>query len=207
MAAQSTNPSSQAPAHDPSSGALPPVAVVVSRYNRTITEALKLGAVEEYLRRGGSRESLAVIDVPGAFELPAIADAAAESGLYRGVCCLGCVIKGETSHDQHINNAVAQGLMAISLRLGVPATFGVLTTDTIEQAQARAGGSGPGAKGNKGAEAMGATLDAIAAIEAIEAATDAERPGLTFTLGGPTTDKATQTTSGRTASSHTGGDS
>jgi len=171
---------------NPSNPSVPPVAVVVSRYNRSITDTLKRGAVEEYLRRGGTRENLAVIDAPGAFELPAVADAAAESGLYRGVCCLGCVIKGETSHDQHINAAVAQGLMAISLRLGVPATFGLLTTDTIEQAKARAGG----AKGNKGAEAMGATLDAIAAIDAIMAASDSEKPGLTFELSGDSTDKA-----------------
>lgn len=171
---------------NPSLSSVPPVAVIVSRYNRTITDALRKSAVEEYLRRGGNRENLAVIDAPGAFELPSIADAAAESGLYRGVCCLGCVIKGETSHDQHINAAVAQGLMAISLRLGVPATFGLLTTDTIEQAQARAGG----AKGNKGAEAMGATLDAVAAIDAIMAATDAEQPGMTFELTSSQADKA-----------------
>jgi len=171
----------------PETPAIPPVAIVVSTYNRTVTDALRDGAVEEYLRRGGSRDTLALIEAPGAFELPAIADAAAESGLYRGVCCLGCVIRGETSHDQHINAAVAQGLMSISLRLGVPAAFGVITANTPEQARARAGGD----KGNKGTEAMSAVLDTLGAIDAIGDAADREAPGLTFTLTSTPADKAT----------------
>ncbi|MFG0306872.1 MAG: 6,7-dimethyl-8-ribityllumazine synthase [Phycisphaerales bacterium JB040] len=177
----------------PDSHPIPPVAIVVSTYNRTVTDALRDGAIGEFLRRGGSRDALAVIEAPGAFELPAVADAAAESGLYRGVCCLGCVIRGETTHDQHISSAVAQGLMSISLRLGVPAAFGVITANTSEQARARAGlvDAASGGKGNKGVEAMAALLDTLGAIDAIADATDRRDPGLTFTLSSTPTDKAT----------------
>lgn len=144
--------------------ALPPVAVVVSRYNRSITDVLLDGALRAYAQRGGRAEAVRVVEAPGAYELPALAHAAASTGRYRGVAALGCIIKGETSHDQHIASAVAQGLVGVTIVTGVPCAFGVLTVDTPAQAQDRAGG----AHGNKGQEAMDALLDTIDAVESLQ---------------------------------------
>ena len=151
----------------PETRSVPRLAIVVSRFNRSITEALERGAVEAYAARGGRRDDLAIIDAPGAYELPVIAQGVAESGMVRGVVALGCVIRGETSHDQHINAAVAQGLMHVATSTGVPVGFGVLTCDNADQARARAGG----VKGNKGADALNAVLDTIAALDAVSDAT------------------------------------
>jgi 6,7-dimethyl-8-ribityllumazine synthase len=151
----------------------PIVAVVVSRYNASITDRLRDGAVSEYASRvGGSPPE--IIAAPGSFELPALALAAARSGKFAGVVAIGCLIKGETSHDRHIAQAVAHGLVSVTLATGVPVAFGVLTVDTPEQAHARAGGD----KGNKGQEAMAAVLDTIAEIERLsgKAATARVRP-------------------------------
>ena len=163
----------------------PPVAIVVSRYNDSITSRLRDGACEAYTERFGDAGPLAVIDAPGAFELPAIASAAIQSGLYAGVVCLGCVIKGETTHDAHLNSAVAEALAGLSVAAGLPVAFGVLTCQDAEQARARAGG----AKGNKGREAMTAVLQALDAIRAIEDAADAETPDIEFPLPDAPRDK------------------
>jgi 6,7-dimethyl-8-ribityllumazine synthase len=141
----------------------PPLAIIVSRYNASITDALVQGAQEEYLHRGGQASALAVFDAPGTYELPTLAQAAAETGRYRGIVALGCVIRGETRHDRYISQAVANGLMQVSLQSGIPVAFGVLTVESAKQARARAGGE----KGNKGREAMAAVLDTVAAVEAI----------------------------------------
>lgn len=162
----------------PSPSRPPPVAIIVSRYNDSITSVLREGAHEAYLERFDAPESLAIIEAPGAFELPAIASAALQSGLYAGVVCLGCVIRGETTHDAHINTAVAEALASLSVATGLPVGFGVLTCLNVDQARARAGGD----KGNKGREAMSAVLQALDAIRAIEDAADAETPGVSFTL-------------------------
>jgi len=162
-----------------------PSAVVVSRYNETVTSVMLDGAIGAYLRRGGAESELAVLEAPGAYELISIARAAATSGLYATVVCLGCVIKGETSHDVYISNAVAVGLAQITIDTGVPVAFGVLTTNTNEQAIARAGGD----KGNKGAEAMDAALDAADAISAIEQGKANHAPGVRFTPGLSPNDK------------------
>ncbi len=143
------------------------------------------GAIGAYLDRGGSDSTLAILEAPGAYELISIARAAASSGLYGSVVCLGCIIKGETSHDQHIANAVAHGLAQITVATGVPVSFGVLTTNTNQQALARAGG----AKGNKGAEAMNAALDAADAITALTHAKATNTPGVRFTPGLSPNDK------------------
>lgn len=156
-----------------------PCAIVVSRYNETVTSVMLDGAIGAYLDRGGDEARLAVLEAPGAYELVSIARAAAFSGVYRSVVCLGCVIKGETEHDRHIGNAVANGLAQISVATGVPVAFGVLTTNTNEQALARAGG----AKGNKGAEAMGAVLDAADAIGVIEGVKAGGGEGVRHTSG------------------------
>ncbi len=163
-----------------------PSAIVVSRYNDSITSVMLDGAVQAYLEAGGSEDQLAILEAPGAYELIAIASAAASSGMYASVVCLGCVIRGETSHDQHIANAVAVGLGEISIKTNVPVAFGVLTTNTIEQAHERAGGS----VGNKGAEAMNAVLGAAGAIRAIQSAKQSNTPGVRYAPGFEVPDKA-----------------
>jgi len=163
-----------------------PSAIVVSRYNDSITSVMLQGAFDAYQAAGGRGESLAILEAPGAYELVSIAGVAAESGMYDSVVCLGCVIKGETDHDVHISNAVANGLAEISIRTGVPVAFGVLTTNTIEQARARAGGI----VGNKGAEAMDAVLGAAGAIQAIRDAKQSNTPGIRYAPGFEVPDKA-----------------
>lgn len=142
----------------------PSIAIVVSRYNESITGALKRGAVAEFKLRTGLEKVEAIIPVPGAYELPVMCLTAAQSGRFSGVLALGCLIKGETSHDRYIAEAVAHGLMGVTLKTGIPVAFGVLTTDTAAQAKARAGGD----KGNKGAESMAALLETIEAMRALE---------------------------------------
>jgi 6,7-dimethyl-8-ribityllumazine synthase len=132
--------------------------VIVSRYNASITEALLAGALDELSSRFGSPDSADIYRSPGSYELPTLALAAAETGRYRGIVALGCLIKGETRHDRYIADAVSHGLIHVTLQTGIPVTFGVLTVDSGKQARARAGGD----KGNKGADAMAACLDAIA---------------------------------------------
>lgn len=149
------------------------VCLVVSRYNDRVTSALRRGAERAYAARGGDAGTLGVVEVPGAFELVAAASAAVESRLFDGVVALGCVIRGETDHDRYIAQAVADGLAGIAAVSGVPVAFGVLTVNSPEQAEARAGG----AKGNKGEEAMLATLDTIGAVRALAAGrSDRTRP-------------------------------
>lgn len=169
-----------------------PCAIVVSRYNDTITSVMLDGAVNAYTDAGGSPDSLAVLEAPGAFELVSIASVLAGSGMYESVVCLGCVIKGETSHDVHISSAVANGCAEISIKTGVPVAFGVLTTNTIEQAIERAGGR----VGNKGAEAMAAVLGAAGAIAAIHKAKDTKTPGFRYAPGFEVPDKASAASEG-----------
>lgn len=140
-------------------------AIVASRYNGDVMTRLLDGAEAEFLRCKGAREHLAVVRVPGAFELPVACAAAARSGEYDAVVALGCLIKGETDHDRVIADAVANGLVSISLETGVPVLFGVLTVNSMEQALARAGGEA----GNKGAEAVAAAIESVQALRAIAA--------------------------------------
>lgn len=144
--------------------AVHPVAILVSRYNESVTGAMLAGAVEAYAERGGDPAGLTIVEAPGAYELVALANAAAER--HKAIVCLGCVIKGETPHDEHIARAVAHGLAEITVKTGIPVAFGVLTTLNAAQAKARAGGAS-GKKGNKGAEAMHAALDAAEAVAAL----------------------------------------
>lgn len=162
-----------------------PIAIVVSRYNRTVTDALLEGALAEADRRGEAAP--AVVDAPGTFELAALAARLAETGAYRGIVCLGCVIKGETRHDEYISAAVAHALADVSIQSGVPAAFGVITAQNAGQARDRAGGS----KGNKGVEAAAALLDTLAAFEAIDDALEAGMPSqVRPTIATPGTDKS-----------------
>lgn len=135
-------------------------AIVVSRYNESVTGRLLDGALQTLREAGVEEESIDVVYSPGAFEIPPIANQLAESGDYLAVICLGAVIRGETTHDEHINRAVSHHLMEIGVRTGVPCLFGVLTCQTLEQALSRAGG----AKGNKGVEAAKAALHTAAVL-------------------------------------------
>jgi 6,7-dimethyl-8-ribityllumazine synthase len=144
-------------------------AIVVARFNETITSRLLSGAVEMLTAHGVGNERIDVVWVPGAFEIPPVANRLAESGGYVAVLCLGAVIRGETSHDQHINRAVSMAFMEIGLRTGVPVLFGVLTCNTLEQAIARSGGQAgtrgkdrPDSRiGNKGSECAEAALEMV----------------------------------------------
>jgi 6,7-dimethyl-8-ribityllumazine synthase len=139
------------------------VALVVARYNRYITDALVSGATDAFSARlDPSKHALTIIPAAGAFEIPTLTSAAIDSG-YDAVVCLGCIIKGETAHDHHLATAVTQALADLSIALPIPIGLGVLTVDSSEQAEARAGG----ALGNKGAEAMDAALDTLAAIQSL----------------------------------------
>lgn len=129
--------------------------IVTSRFNEEITGALEHGARETLLEAGAGEAALEFFDVPGAFELPQAARCAAETGRFDAIICLGCVIRGETPHFDYISRASADGLMAAAGETGVPMAFGVLTTDTVAQAQAR---SVPGPD-NKGREAAAAAIE------------------------------------------------
>ena len=125
-------------------------AIVVGRFYEELAERLVVGARAVFEAAGAEVD---VHDVPGAFELPLAAKYAAESGRYAGVVCLGAVIRGETSHYDHVCNECARGLQDVALRTGVPCAFGVLTVETMDQALARAGG-GKRHQGRHAAEAV-----------------------------------------------------
>jgi 6,7-dimethyl-8-ribityllumazine synthase len=131
------------------------VGVVVSRFNAAVTSRLATGAGEALRTAGVLPHAIERVDVPGAFELPIAARVLASAGRVDTIVCLGCVIRGETPHFDYISSAVAHGIMTASLASGVPMAFGVLTTDTPEQADAR---SQPGAT-NKGFEAACAAIE------------------------------------------------
>ncbi|MBX3380558.1 MAG: 6,7-dimethyl-8-ribityllumazine synthase [Phycisphaeraceae bacterium] len=144
-------------------GETPRLAVVVSRYNATVTDRLCQGAIRSCVRRTGRPPE--VLDAPGAFELPLVCDAAARTGRFDGVVALGCLIRGETIHDRVIADSVAQAIQLSMLQTGVPIAFGVLTVENAAQARARAGGR----LGNKGEEAVEALLDTIKTLAAVRA--------------------------------------
>jgi 6,7-dimethyl-8-ribityllumazine synthase len=129
--------------------------IVVSRFNEFITSKLLEGALDALRRHGADEQDIEIAWVPGAFEIPLIADQMAASKRYDAIIALGCVIRGSTSHYDYVCNEVSKGIAATSVRRQLPVIFGVLTTDTIEQAIERAGTKA----GNKGWEA------AVSAIE------------------------------------------
>lgn len=129
--------------------------IIVSRFNDFICDRLLGGALDALKRSGADDENIDVYKVPGAFEIPLIAKKAASAGRYDAVICLGAVIRGATPHFDYVANEVSKGVASASLETGIPISFGVLTTDTLEQAIERAGSKA----GNKGWEA------ALAAVE------------------------------------------
>lgn len=131
------------------------VGVVAGRFHRDVTGALVDGAVAALTRHGAAREDIEVHWVPGAFELPVVLERLAASGRYQALVALGAVVRGETPHFEYVAGAATDGIAAVAREHGVPVGFGLLTTDTGEQARARAGGDA----GNKGEEA------ALSAVE------------------------------------------
>ncbi len=130
-------------------------AVVVSKYNDFVTDRLQAGATATLAEAGVSSDDMTLIRVPGAFEIPLAAQHAAESGRFDAVVCLGCVIRGETPHFEYIASAVSHGLTTAAAATGIPITFGVLTTNSVEEALARAGDGAT----NKGREAAAAAIE------------------------------------------------
>lgn len=130
-------------------------AIVVATFNDFITSRLLIGAKDTLLKYGVKEENIKIVEVPGAFEIPLAAKTLAETKHYDSVVTLGCVIRGSTTHYDYVCSEAAKGVSQASMTTGVPVIFGVITTETLEQAIDRAGGK----VGNKGAEA------AVAAIE------------------------------------------
>jgi 6,7-dimethyl-8-ribityllumazine synthase len=139
-------------------------AIVVAHWNESITSKLLEGAVDALVEHGVADEAIDVAWVPGSFEIPLVAQRMADSGAYSAVICLGAVIRGETSHDLHINRAVSLAISQIALTANVPVLFGVLTCETMEQAIERAGGKA----GNKGAECAEAALEMVGLLKNLE---------------------------------------
>ena len=136
------------------------VAVIVSKYNDFVTDRLQAGALAALDGAGVAAGDVTVVRVPGAFELPSAAQHAAASARFDAVVCLGCLIRGATPHFEYIASAVAHGLTAASAATGVPMAFGVLTTNSVEEALERAGEG----KGNKGWEAAASAVEMATVI-------------------------------------------
>ena len=138
-------------------------ALVVSTYHDFVTSRLQAGAVAALAAAGVASDDMTVVRVPGAFEIPIASQHAAETGRYDAVVCLGCLIRGETPHFDYIAAAVAQGLTSAASATGVPMAFGVLTTNSVEEALARAG-EGPTNKGHEAAMAAVSMASVVAAL-------------------------------------------
>ncbi len=133
------------------------IGIVLARFNSFIAERLLEGALDTLIRSGTSDDDIEVARVPGAYEIPLVALKMARSGRYDAIICLGAVIRGATPHFDFVANEAAKGIAQASLDTGVPIIFGVLTTDTIEQAIERAGSKA----GNKGSECASAAVEMI----------------------------------------------
>jgi 6,7-dimethyl-8-ribityllumazine synthase len=137
--------------------------IVVGRFNSFITERLLEGAIDCILRHGGSKENIEIVKVPGSFEIPLTAKKLAKSGKYDAVICLGAVIRGSTPHFDYVANEVTKGIAQVSLETEVPISYGILTTDTIEQAVERAGTK----MGNKGFDAAMVAIEMANILKSI----------------------------------------
>ena len=139
------------------------IAIVSTRWNHFIVDRLVEGAKDAFDRHGGDAEDLTHVLVPGAFELPMIVDQLLASGKYDAICALGAVIRGSTPHFDYVAAEATKGIASMSLKYQKPVSFGLLTTDTIEQAIERAGTKA----GNKGFEAMGVIIEMLDLYEAL----------------------------------------
>jgi len=138
-------------------------AIIVSRFNHEITDALLEGAVDCLVAHGGKSDTYDVVRVPGAFEIPVSALKAAQTKRYDAIICLGTVIRGDTAHFEYVAGAAARGIAQVGLQTGIPAIFGVLTTDTIEDALDRARRN----ESNKGWEAALAAMEIARVLKQI----------------------------------------
>lgn len=141
------------------------VAIIAARFNHLITDRLVEGAQDAYKRNGGDGADLDLVLVPGAFELPMATERLLATGKYDAVCALGAVIRGATPHFDYVSAEATKGIATVSLKYGKPVAFGLLTTDTIEQAIERAGTKA----GNKGFEAMMTVIEMLNLYGEIEA--------------------------------------
>lgn len=132
-------------------------AVVVSRFNEYVTTRLRQSAVDTLEQHGCAAGDIAVVHVPGAFEIPLVARRLAESGTFDAIVCLGCVIRGETPHFEYVAGQAAAGIAEVGRTTGVPTTFGVITADNFEQAIERCGDK----PGNKGVEAARCAIEMV----------------------------------------------
>ena len=139
-------------------------AIVVGRFNSLITEKLLEGALDCIERHNGSLDNITVVRVPGSFEIPLTAKKLAKSGKYHAVICLGAVIRGSTPHFDYVANEVTKGIAQVSLETEVPVAYGILTTDTIEQAIERAGTK----MGNKGFDAALTAIEMVNVLKEIK---------------------------------------
>ena len=137
--------------------------IVIARFNDFIGSKLLEGAVDTLKRHGVKDENIDVVKVPGAFEIPVVANKIAKSGKYNALVALGAVIKGSTPHFDYVSAEVSKGIAQVSLQAGVPVAFGVLTTDNLEQAIERAGAKA----GNKGADAAKTAVEMVNLIKAL----------------------------------------
>jgi 6,7-dimethyl-8-ribityllumazine synthase len=140
------------------------IGVALARFNEAVTGQLLAGTLEALVRHGVAEDAIDVATVPGAFELPLCAQRMASSGRYDALVCLGAVVRGETPHFEYIATEAARGIADVARRHDVPVVFGVLTTDTIEQALARAGGG----RGNKGYDAAVTALEMVQVLRALQ---------------------------------------
>lgn len=141
------------------------VGLLVSRFNSFISDRLLEGAIDALIRHGASDSDLTVLKVPGAFELPVAAKKMVETDKYDAIICLGAVIRGATPHFDYVSSEVSKGIASVSLDSGIPVSFGVLTTDNIEQAVERAGSK----SGNKGFEAAVSAIEMVNLFKAMSA--------------------------------------
>lgn len=139
------------------------IAIVNARFNEFITNKLLGGAIDALRRHGAAEEDITVAWVPGAFEIPLIANKLAKSGKYDAIICLGAVIRGSTPHFDYVCSEVTKGVAHVGMETGVPTIFGVLTTESIEQAIERAGTKA----GNKGFDAAVSAIEMINLIKSI----------------------------------------
>lgn len=146
-------------------------AIIASRYSRSVTDHLLQGALDCLRQHGVAEEAVETVWVPGSFEIPLAALAAARSGRFDAVIGLGCVIRGETPHFEHISREVSRGLFQVGYDTGVPTVFGVITADAVEQAISRAGLKG----GGRGYDAAQVALEMIGVLAHISALPKAKR--------------------------------
>ena len=140
------------------------IAIVASRFNDFIVDKLVGGAVDYLVRHGINSDDLTIYKIPGAFELPIVVKKLANTGKYHGIICLGAVIRGATPHFDFVASEATKGIAQTSMDTGIPVGFGLLTTDTLEQAIERAGSKA----GNKGVEAAAALLETVRVLEQVD---------------------------------------